>query len=114
MSVALRHPRTGEVKVLQEGWCWACFFSGLLGLIGLPLFRRGLIVWGSIMVVYNVLDLIIGLVPTGRAATLYSWMFLVGIGLGIFLGTKANRMTIDRHLDHGWEYANRRRGRFSA
>jgi hypothetical protein len=32
MSISLRRPATGQIKIYQEGWSWGCFFgSGVLG-----------------------------------------------------------------------------------
>ena len=50
MTVTLRQPETGRIKVLQEGWSWGCFLG--CGILGLPLYRRGLQVWGSAMVAF--------------------------------------------------------------
>ena len=101
----MRNPRTGETRILPEGWCWACFFGS--GILGLPLYRRGLSVWGSLMVVFNLVVLVVAAVPTERAATLYDWLFAAGLGLCGFFGLRANRMAIDRHLAQGWEPAGR-------
>jgi hypothetical protein len=103
MSVTLRHPQTGEVKVLQEGWSWGCFLG--CGILGLPLFRRGLQVWGSVMLVFNIVVLIVGFGSTASAATLYFWLTVIGIGACVFFGMKANRMAIDRYVSFGWEPA---------
>jgi hypothetical protein len=94
MSVTLRQPQTGEIKVLAEGWSWGCFLGSFF--LGLPLFRRGLQVWGSVMVAFNIVALVVGFVPTDRAAMLYGWMSLIGLGLGVFLGLKAHPMAVDR------------------
>ena len=107
MSVTLRQPRTGEIKVLQEGWSWACFFGSFF--LGVPLYRRGLQVWGSAMVAFNAVALLAGLVPTEAAAMLYGWMSAVGLGLCVFFGMRANQMAIDRYLGLGWELARPRR-----
>ena len=109
MTISLRYPRTGETKVMQEGWSWGCFLGS--GILGLPLYRRGLQVWGSVMVAFNVVALVVGSVPTERAATLYAWMSVIGLGLCIFFGMKANEMAIDRYLSHGWERAGGGRNR---
>src|SRR5579872_3754260 len=74
MSVTLRRRGTGDIKVLQDGWSWGCFLG--CGFLGLPLFRRGLQQWGSAMVVFNIVALIVAYVHTQRAAALYSWMTL--------------------------------------
>jgi hypothetical protein len=109
MTVTLRQRQTGEIKVVPEGWSWGCFFGCLV--LGLPLFRRGLQVWGSVMVAFNILALVAGLVPTEPAATLYGWMSLIGLGLAVFFGMKANQLAIDRYQSLGWELADRRRNR---
>jgi hypothetical protein len=109
MSVTLRQPRTGEIKVLAEGWSWGCFLGSFF--LGLPLFRRGLQVWGSVMVAFNIVALVVGLVPTERAAMLYGWMSLIGLALAVFFGMKANQMAIDRYRNLGWEFADRRHNR---
>jgi len=58
MSISLQHPGSGRVKILPEGWSWSCFFGA--SFLGLPLFRRGLTVWGSAMLVLDIVALIVG------------------------------------------------------
>jgi hypothetical protein len=103
MSVTLRHPTTGDIKVLPEGWSWSCCIGSLF--LGLPLFHRGLRVWGSAMVVFNIVAAIVALIPTERAERLDRGLTLIGIGLAVFFGFQANRMALDRYLDLGWLYA---------
>jgi hypothetical protein len=103
MTVSLRNPRTGATKVMPEGWSWACCLG--CGILGLPLFRRGLQLWGAVMVAFNVVVVAVELVPTERAAELDLWLTFVGIGLCVFFGFKANEMAINRYLILGWEYA---------
>jgi hypothetical protein len=107
MTVTLRQPRTGEIKVLQQGWSWGCFFGS--GFLGIPLYRRGLQIWGSLMVAFNIVVLLAGFVPTERAAMLYGWMSAIGLGLCVFFGMRANQMAIDRYRDLGWQFADPRR-----
>jgi hypothetical protein len=107
MTVTLRQAQTGEIKVLQEGWSWGCFFGSFI--LGIPLYRRGLQVWGSAMVAFNIVALLAGLVPTEEAATLYGRMSVIGLGLGVFFGMRANQMVIERYLGLGLEFADRRR-----
>jgi hypothetical protein len=107
MSVALRQPQTGDIKVFDEGWSWGCCLG--CSILGLPLYRRGLQAWGSAMVAFNIVVLVVAFVPTERAATLYGWLSAIGLGLCIFFGLRANRMAIDRYLDLGWVYADRSR-----
>ena len=107
MSVSLQYPGTGQVKTLDEGWSWGCFFGA--SFLGLPLFKRGLVVWGSAMLVFDVVTLIVGWISTDSADTLYLWMPLAGFGASVFFGLKANEMAARRALAQGWEYTDRRR-----
>ncbi len=107
MSVALRHPVTGEIKVQQEGWSWGCFFGS--GVLGLPLFRRGLHVWGAAMLVFDITAFIAGWIDTGSGQSLYAVMSAIGIAASVFFGFKANEMAVDRALVQGWEVADTRK-----
>ncbi|HEV2336632.1 MAG TPA: hypothetical protein VGS13_14105 [Stellaceae bacterium] len=107
MTVSLRQPLTGEIKILQEGWSWGCFLGSFI--LGLPLYRRGLQVWGSAMVAFNLVALFVGFVPTEAGTTLYGWLTVIGVGLCVFFGLRANQMAIDRYLSLGWEFAGSRR-----
>ncbi len=106
MTVTLRQAQSGEIKVLQEGWSWGCFLGSFF--LGIPLYRRGLQVWGSAMVAFNVVALLAGQVPTEEAATLYGWMSVIGLGLCVFFGMRANQMAIERYQSLGWEFADPR------
>jgi hypothetical protein len=107
VSLSLRHPQTGEIKVFPEGWSWGCFIGSFL--LGAPLFRRGLQIWGAVMVAFNIMALVVWFIPTDRAATLYGWMSAIGLGLAIFFALKANEMAIHRYRSLGWEDAGLRR-----
>ena len=107
MSISLQLPGTGRVKVLPEGWSWSCFFGATF--LGLPLFKRGLIVWGSAMLVFDVTTLIVGWIDTDTAANLYFWLSLVGLAASVFFGLKANAMAARHALSRGWEHADSRR-----
>jgi hypothetical protein len=61
------------------------------------------------MVAFNILALFAAQIPTERAATLYGWMAVIGLGLGVFFGMRTNQMAIERYLSFGWEFANPRR-----
>jgi hypothetical protein len=107
MSISLQHPGSGRIKVLSEGWSWSCFFGATV--LGLPLFKRGLMVWGSAMLVFDVTTLIVGWVDTDAAANLYLWLSLAGFSASLFLGLKANDMAARHALARGWEYTDARR-----
>jgi hypothetical protein len=67
MSISLQYPGTGRVKTLPEGWNWSCFFGATI--LGLPLFRLGLVVWGSTMLAFDFVTVIVGFIDTLRACT---------------------------------------------
>lgn len=98
MSVLLRHPVSGQLKRLPQGWSWACFLG--IGLLGGPLFRRGLAVWGALMVTVNMLALATGLVSDSGLNSLF---IVAALALDAFLGLKANEMAINRYRNLGWE-----------
>lgn len=105
MSVALRHPVSGRIKVMPNGWSWSCFFG--VGLLGLPLFARGLAIWGAVMVSVNAVALVLGFEATRSASALAGWIGCLSLGFNLFLGFKANDMAIRRYLSLGWEFADR-------
>lgn len=107
MSVCLQHPLTRQIRVQPEGWSWGCCLG--CGFLGLPLFRRGLAVWGAVMVALNMLALAASMMQSARAASLYSWLSLGGIALCVFFGLRANTMAIERYLARGWEMVETRR-----
>jgi hypothetical protein len=107
MSVSLRNPVTGQIMVQQEGWSWSCFFGS--SVLGLPLFKRGLPVWGAAMLAFDIVTFVVGWVPTDRGETLYFWMSALALAASVFFGLKANDMATQRALAHGWEFADPRR-----
>lgn len=106
MSISLQSP-TGRVKILPEGWSWSCFLGATL--LGVPLFKRGLVVWGSAMLVFDVTTLVVGWIDTDAAATLYFWLSLAGVAASLFFGAKANDLAARHALAQGWQYTDRQR-----
>jgi hypothetical protein len=98
MKVKLRNPRTGQIKTVKVGWNWGLFLSG--SLMGLPLFIRGLCLWGSLMASLWVFGFII----SDDTGTLI--LSILGIGLSIFFGAKGNEMIAKNYLKHGWEFVS--------
>jgi hypothetical protein len=111
MTIALRHPITGEIRVQQEGWSWGCFFGA--GVLGLPLFRRRLPVWGAAMLVFDITVFIVAWIDTSAGQSLYEWMSGIGIAASFYFGFRANAMAVERALNHGWEFADGGRGWFN-
>jgi hypothetical protein len=107
MSVSLQYRGTDRVRVFDEGWSWSCFFGATF--LGLPLFRRGLAVWGSAMLVFDIVTLIAGWIDTDAAANLYLWLSLIGLAASVFFGMRANAMAARHAVARGWDYADRQR-----
>jgi hypothetical protein len=104
MSISLQHPGSGRVKILAEGWSWSCFFGATF--LGLPLFKRGLIVCGSAMLVFDVTTFVVGWVDTDAAANLYFWLSVIGFAASLFFGAMGNGMAARQALSHGWKHAD--------
>lgn len=108
MSISLRYPGTGAVRVLDEGWSWSCFFGATA--LGIPLFKRGLMVWGAAMLVLDISTLIVHwIIHTDAAANLYGWLSLVGLTASLFFGWRGNAMAVEHAMARGWQYADARR-----
>jgi hypothetical protein len=105
MSISLQYPGTGQVKVLDEGWSWSCFFGATM--LGIPLFRRGLMVWGAAMLVLDISTLIVDWIDTDQATTLYGWLGLIGLAASVFFGFRGNAMAAEHALARGWQLADR-------
>jgi hypothetical protein len=104
MTVALRHPVTGQLRIQEEGWSWGCFLGS--SLLGLPLFRRRLPVAGAAMLAFDVLVLCSGWIAMETGHMFYGWLSAIGIGASVYYGFTANGMALDRALDQGWEFAD--------
>jgi hypothetical protein len=107
MSVSLQYPGSGQVKVLDEGWSWSCFFGATF--LGLPLFKRGLVVWGAAMLVFDIVALMVAWIDTDAAANLDFWLSLIGLAASFFFGMRANAMAARHALARGWQFADQRR-----
>lgn len=105
MNVQFKNPKTGELKTVKVGWSWVLFlFSSF---IGIPLFWRGLYIWGGIMAGIWVLNFIFTTpVAILSDPTAFIILILIQIGLSIFFGIKGNEMTAKNYLEKGWELVN--------
>jgi hypothetical protein len=80
--------------------------------LGLPLFRRKLPIWGAAMLVFDVTVFIAGWIDTNAGQTLYEWMSGIWVGASFYFGFRANGMALDRALMQGWEFADKGRDWF--
>jgi hypothetical protein len=96
MNVALRNKITGQIKHQVIGWSWTCFlFSSCLGI---PLFIRGLNIWGALMVAIWVVGLFSPL-------DVLVVLLLIQLVLSIWFGAAANSWAGRSYLENGWEFA---------
>jgi hypothetical protein len=107
MSISLQYPGTGQVRVFAEGWSWSCFFGSAV--LGVPLFKRGLFIWGSGMLVFDLVTVIVGWIDTDMADTLYFWLSLIGLAASVFFGFMANTLAAQQALARGWQYTDQHR-----
>lgn len=100
MKVQLRHPHSGKLKTIKVGWSWPLFFSP--GGLGLPLFFRGLPIWGFVLLTLSIFDLSEPLFAGDHDYAVSSVMDLVLLGVAIWLGINGNRMIGRSLLAQGW------------
>jgi hypothetical protein len=104
MRVTLRHHATGRLKVVDTGWSWSLFLGA--GALGLPLFFRGMALWGSVMVVLWSLQLVDSFAAAGSDADMLDWILTLAVGgLCLYLGMKGNALTARHYLACGYEFA---------
>jgi hypothetical protein len=106
MRVALKNPRTGEVKEVKVGWSWTLFLFA--GVFGLPLFLRKLYIWGFVFLVLWVVNLLGPYAAGADGIGISVLMFFVFLVLQIWLGIKGNEMTAKNYLEQGWDFADPR------
>lgn len=104
MRVGLRNSRSGELKEIKVGFSWVLlFFSSFLGL---PLILRRLYVWGGVFLALWGVNLI-GPTIAGSdedAFAIQLVIFLIMLGLSVWMGIKGNEMTGKNLLEQGWEF----------
>jgi len=105
MRVTLRHPGTGDIRFAETGWSWSLFLASAF--LGLPLFFRGLALWGTVMVVAWSLSLATLFVETpGAGAETLDWLFTVAVaGLCLFFGARGNALAAKRYFALGYDFA---------
>ena len=102
--VQFKNLKTGEVKSVKVGWCWTLFLFG--GVLGIPLFLRGLKMWGSIMLaLWVIVNVGTSIMPASAAELTGSFVGLAVLGLLILFGMKGNEMTAKNYLENDWEFA---------
>lgn len=100
ISVDFRNPQTGETKTVKVGWSWTLFlFSGFLGV---PLFMRGLNLWGAAFAVSWLFNILL-MVSDNSSAVFFQ---LLTLAAEILIGVKGNELTAKHYLSLGWEFSD--------
>ena len=106
MKISLRHAGTGDLRTVNIGWSWSLFIAS--GFLGLPLFFRGMALWGTVMMITWCVSFVPPIV-TGPDAGFHimDWsLTIVTLTLCVFLGLKGNALTAKRYFSLGYEFAN--------
>jgi len=103
MKVAMKNPKTGEIKEVKVGWSWTLFlFSGLFGL---PLFLRKLYIWGAIFFALWIVNMVApSALPENEGLVLSISLGVIFLALEIFVGIKGNEMTAKNYLENNWTF----------
>lgn len=104
MQVALRHPGTGKFKFVDTGWSWSIFLGA--GFFGLPLYFRGLALWGTLMLVLWFVQLTVPLVAAANGAMLEWLLTFAVVGLCFYLGFRGNALSARHLVACGYEFAD--------
>jgi hypothetical protein len=103
MQVALRHPNTGKFKFIDTGWSWSLFLGA--GCFGVPLFFRGMALWGTFMLFLWFAQLAVPFVASADADTM-EWILTFAVaGACVFLGSRGNALTGRHFVACGYEFA---------
>lgn len=100
INVDFRNQQTGETKTVKVGWSWTLFlFSGFLGV---PLFMRGLNLWGAAFAVSWFFNILL-MVSDNSSALFFQ---LLTLAAEILIGVKGNELTAKHYLSLGWEFSD--------
>ncbi len=98
MLVMLENTSTGDRKPLVVGWNWTFFFFS--SFLGIPLFMKGLTVWGAVIVILWGLELALPLsMPAATQGITLSLVSGTVIAvLSVFLAYKGNGLIARKYL----------------
>ncbi len=105
-DLLLENPKTGAVKPFQDGFDWILFlFSGVLGI---PLFLRGLPLWGAVFVALWVVDLaLVWVLPRQWSLGGQMAMAVIFFGLQLWLGFRGRGIMLRAYVARGWRRRER-------
>lgn len=102
MQVTLLHKSTENLHLISIGWSWSIFLGA--SFFGLPLFFRGLALWGTLMLVLWFLQVALSLTATGDAL---EWLLTFAVaGLCLYLGFRGNALSARHFIACGYEFAH--------
>ena len=105
-EVTLVNKYTGDIKTINTGWSWSIFlFSPLFGI---PLIARELYMSAGTMIILWFINMSMmmiihsfGIVPF--ILTILKITLPITLGIQLFLAIKGNQMSINEHMQNGWE-----------
>lgn len=106
MSLTMKHPGTGSIKIIETGWSWSLFFGA--GFLGIPLFFRGMSFWGVVMLIVWTLRIGAPYVAGSTDGGIeLDWMLTAVVtGLCLYLGYKGNELSEAHFRACGYEPYN--------
>jgi hypothetical protein len=104
MNVALRQTSTGKIKFIDTGWSWSIFWGA--SFLGLPLFFRGLALWGTLMISLWFVQLAVPFVAQSDGDTMGWILYIAIIGVSLYLGCRGNVLTARHLFACGYEFAS--------
>jgi hypothetical protein len=106
-SVLFRASSGQRTKRVKTGFAWDLFLFA--GVLGVPLFLRGLTPWGAGVLALWLADLALGrAVPPGLRVVLDVALFAAFLGLQLYLGFAGNALTARACRARGWQPDNPR------
>ncbi len=101
MQVVLRHGGSGNMRFIDTGWSWSIFLGA--GFFGLPLFFRGMALWGTLMLILWFLQLAVSFTAAGDTL---DWLVTFAVmGLCLYLGFQGNALSARHFIACGYDFA---------
>jgi len=107
-DLKLIHTETNEEKVIRSGWSWICFFFSFTGI---PLFTRGLIWHGVIMLVMWICMFVFDIFTVYSNCSVEPCLNILGgdivalimVLFGVFYLIKVNQLELRKLQSNGWQ-----------
>lgn len=103
--ITLKHPGTGDVRLIPAGWSWSFFWYAAF--LGLPLFMRGLPLWGTVMLTVWCLRFVGPMIAEspGQAMAAETGFTILVTALCFYLGLRGNALSEQHYIACGYERA---------